>query len=177
MLERTAPSHPELQLAYTFYSPSAEHFAAGLNVDFRDYLPFDTTADARSALTALAPQALVFSKLDVWPQLTHEAAAGGVRLGLLSATLSAGSARSGRWASMLLHDAYAQLDAVGAIDTDDAEPPHRPWRSRIGYSNHWRHTLRPGLAARIAHRSRIAAARSPQQHAAHNCRRIYLARR
>jgi len=43
----------ELQLAYTHFSPSAAAFAAGLDVDFRDYLPFDTPGDARVALVAL----------------------------------------------------------------------------------------------------------------------------
>ncbi|HVB29923.1 MAG TPA: glycosyltransferase N-terminal domain-containing protein [Gemmatimonadaceae bacterium] len=112
--------HPALQLAYTHYSPSAERFAASLDVDFRDYLPFDTTGDARAALDALAPRALVFSKLDVWPALTRAAAARGVRLGLISATLADGSSRGRGLAAMLLGDAYAALDAVGAIDAEDA---------------------------------------------------------
>lgn len=121
VLERLRDSHPSLLLAYTYYSPSAERFAAGLDVDFRDYLPFDTGGDARAALDALAPRALVFSKLDVWPTLTREAARRGVRLGLVSATLAANSSRRRAWAAVWLRDAYAALDAVGAIDADDAE--------------------------------------------------------
>ena len=53
---------PELQLAYTFFSPSAEPFARTLPVDGADYLPFDTAADARAMLDAIRPQALVFSQ-------------------------------------------------------------------------------------------------------------------
>lgn len=121
VLERLRASRPGLQIAYTFYSPSAEAFAKTLNVDFRDYLPFDTIGDARAALTALAPRALVFSKLDVWPALTREAAQRGVRLGMISATFAAGSSRGGLWGGLLLRDAYAQLDAVGTIDADDAK--------------------------------------------------------
>ena len=114
-------SHPELQIAYTHYSPSAERFAASLGADFTDYLPFDTPGDARAALAALRPRALVFSKLDVWPVLAREAAARGVRLGLTSATLAETSSRRGGMAASLLRDAYALLDAVGAIDEADAE--------------------------------------------------------
>src|ERR671934_1898988 len=55
--------HPEVQLAYTFFSPSAEEFSRTLDVDFRDYLPFDVAGDMRSAVDALRPRALVFSKL------------------------------------------------------------------------------------------------------------------
>lgn len=120
VLERLRQTRPEVQLAYSWFSPSAERFAASLDVDFRDYLPFDTAADARSTLDALRPTALVFSKLDVWPALVHEAKARGVRLGLVSGTLASGSGRRRRIAAALLRDAYRSLDAVGAVSTDDA---------------------------------------------------------
>src|SRR5688572_26446659 len=55
---------PDVQLAYTFFSPSAESFARSLDVDFVDYLPFDTAGDATAVLNALNPTVLVFSKLD-----------------------------------------------------------------------------------------------------------------
>ncbi len=112
---------PEVQLAYTFFSPSAERFAGTLDVDFRDYLPFDTRSAARFVIDRMEPSALVFSKLDVWPNLVREAARRGVKLGLISATLSTSSRRPRRIAAALLRGAYACLDAVAAIDGDDAE--------------------------------------------------------
>lgn len=111
----------DVQLAYTHFSPSATAFARGLDVDFHDFLPFDTPGDCRVALEALAPTALVFSKLDVWPVITAEARARGVRLGMVSATLARGSSRRSRTASAVLHDAYAALEVVGAIDDADAD--------------------------------------------------------
>lgn len=113
-------SHPEVQIAYTFFSPSAESFAASLGADFTDYLPFDTPGDARAALDALRPRAIVFSKLDVWPIFAREAHARGVRLALTSATLAEGSSRRRGLAAALLRDAYAALDSVGAIAPEDA---------------------------------------------------------
>jgi 3-deoxy-D-manno-octulosonic-acid transferase len=121
VLELARVRRPELQLAYTHFSPSAAAFARGLDVDFHDYLPFDTPGDARVALDALAPTALVFSKLDVWPVITREARARGVRLGFISATLARGSSRRSRTAGAVLRDAYAALEAVGAIDDSDAD--------------------------------------------------------
>ncbi len=120
VLEALRQARPELQLAYSWFSPSAERFAQALDVDFRDYLPFDTAADARTALDALRPTALVFSKLDVWPVLVREAQARGVRLGLVSATLASDSSRRGGMAAALLRDAYRSLDAVGAVSAEDA---------------------------------------------------------
>jgi 3-deoxy-D-manno-octulosonic-acid transferase len=121
VLELARARLPDAQIAYTYFSPSAERFAQALDVDFRDVLPFDATTDARAALDALAPNALVFSKLDVWPTLAREASRRGVRLGLISATLAGGSSRRGGIAAALLRDAYARLDRVGAISEDDAE--------------------------------------------------------
>jgi 3-deoxy-D-manno-octulosonic-acid transferase len=121
LLELARLRRPDLQLAYTHFSPSALAFARALDVDFRDYLPFDTPGDARVALDALRPTALVFSKLDVWPIITREARARGVRLGMVSATLTRDSSRRSRTATALLRDAYAALEVVGAIDDGDAD--------------------------------------------------------
>lgn len=112
---------PDLQLAYSFFSPSAARFASGLPVDFADYLPFDTPGDVRVALDSLQPTALVFSKLDVWPMLTREASRRDVALGLVSATLAATSSRRSGWATGILRKAYASLDSVGAVDAADAD--------------------------------------------------------
>jgi 3-deoxy-D-manno-octulosonic-acid transferase len=132
VLELFRARRRDLQLAYSYFSPSARSFAAALDVDFRDVLPFDARADMRAALAALAPNALVFSKLDVWPTLAREASRRGTRLGLVSATLAARSSRRSGVASAILRDAYARLDRVGAISTDDADrlvalgvPPRR----------------------------------------------------
>jgi 3-deoxy-D-manno-octulosonic-acid transferase len=121
ILELARSRRPDVQLAFTHFSPSALAFARDLDVDFHDYLPFDTVGDARVALNALRPTALVFSKLDVWPVITREAQELGVRLGLVSATLSRGSSRRSRTATALLRDAYAALEVVGAIDSADAD--------------------------------------------------------
>jgi 3-deoxy-D-manno-octulosonic-acid transferase len=120
VLQLVRQRHPEIQLAYTHFSPSAESFARSLDVDFHDYLPFDTEGNARAALDALRPTAIVFSKLDVWPTLTAAANSLGIRLGLVSATLASGSSRRSWLAGALLRDAYAALDRVGAIDGSDA---------------------------------------------------------
>jgi 3-deoxy-D-manno-octulosonic-acid transferase len=121
VLELVRARRPAVQLAYTYFSPSARRFAGALDVDFHDVLPFDVAADMRAALAALAPTALVFSKLDVWPTLAREAARRGTRLGMVSATLAAASSRRSGLAGTLLRDAYARLDRVGAISTEDAD--------------------------------------------------------
>ncbi|HEX2718896.1 MAG TPA: glycosyltransferase N-terminal domain-containing protein [Gemmatimonadaceae bacterium] len=121
VLSELRARNPSLQLAYTWYSPSAERFAASLPVDFRDVLPFDTRRDSELALAALSPDLLAFSKLDVWPVLSEAAARRGVRLALISATLPAGSSRLRGLAPLFLRDAYASLSAVGTISAEDGD--------------------------------------------------------
>lgn len=121
VIEGLRSERPDWQIAYTFFSPSAASFARQLAVDYADYLPFDRPRDVRNALDALAPTALVYGKLDVWPELTLAARGRGVRLGLVAATVAPYSSRLSwpvrGWAA----PAYAALDRVGAIAPEDAE--------------------------------------------------------
>ena len=111
---------PDAQVAYTFFSPSAESFARTVDADFADYLPLDLPAGVARALDALRPSVLAFSKTDVWPVLTREAKARGTKLAMLSGTLPASSSRLRGPARALLAPAYGRLDAVAAISPDDA---------------------------------------------------------
>jgi 3-deoxy-D-manno-octulosonic-acid transferase len=121
VLRRLRAARPRWQLLYTFSSSSAERFAAALPADASAYVPFDTVKEAGAALDAVRPTALVFSATDIWPELVRQAAARGVALGVVSATLAPTSSRRGVLARRLLAPAYAALDRVGAIDRADAE--------------------------------------------------------
>jgi 3-deoxy-D-manno-octulosonic-acid transferase len=121
VIEAFRALRPDAQVVYTFFSPSAEAFARAVPADFADYLPLDAAGEVRRALDALRPDVVAFSKYDVWPVLTREAKARGVRLLLLSATLPAASGRLRAPSRALLAPAYARLDAVAAISAEDAE--------------------------------------------------------
>jgi len=121
VIERIRARRPDIQLAYTFFSPSAEPFARGLPVDVADYLPFDTRGNAERMVASLRPSALVFSKLDVWPRLSEVCHDARIPAGIISATMSAGAGRRRPLARALLRRAYASLSSVGAIAREDAE--------------------------------------------------------
>ena len=121
VIQRYRAKHPDTQLVYTFFSPSAEQFAKTVGADFCDYLPFDTSIEADEVIDLVRPSALVFSKLDVWPMLVSHAVDHKVKLGLLSATVPESSRRRSPLALLALRDAYASLDGVGAISPSDAE--------------------------------------------------------
>lgn len=156
VVEAFRRGRPDAQVAYTFFSPSAERFAATVPADFADYLPLDATGDVRRALDALRPDVLAFSKTDVWPTLTREARRRGVRMAMLSGTLPATSSRLRGPARTLLAPAYARLDHVATISPADAErfgalgvPPER--RSMMGdarFDQVWARAVRVDRAAR-----------------------------
>jgi len=111
---------PAVQLVYTHFSPSAEPLARRLSVDAADYLPYDLPAAAEALLSTLTPDLLVFSKLDLWPELAVRAANRGVRVALVAATVSPGSGRL-RWpARAVLHAGYASVAAAGGVAEPDA---------------------------------------------------------
>jgi 3-deoxy-D-manno-octulosonic-acid transferase len=120
VVEAFRARRPDAQVAYTFFSPSAQAFARTVRADLADYLPLDLPADVNRALDALRPSVIAFSKTDVWPVLTREANARRVRLAMLSGTLPAASSRLRGPARALLAPAYRRLDAVAAISAEDA---------------------------------------------------------
>lgn len=166
VIERFRERHPEVQLAYTFFSPSAERFAATVGADFADYLPFDTTTAADLILDALRPSALVFSKLDVWPSLVEAASRHGTRLGLLSATMPSSSRRMSRMGRAALADAYGALDAVGAISPGDAQRlidvGVRPDRLTVTGDTRYDQVWARANAAEASRRDLLARYRSPR---------------
>ena len=121
VLRRLRAAHPEWQIAYTFFSPSAAELAGRQPADLAEYLPWDRRSDVDAALAALGPAALVFSKLDLWPELATRAARGGAAVGLIAATVSP-RARRARWAArVLLRPGYQVVRLAGAITEADAE--------------------------------------------------------
>ena len=121
VIEALREAYPAVQIVYTYFSPSAVKFAASAHADLTDYLPWDIPAEVGRALDAVRPDALVFSKTDVWPNLTREGARRGVPMLLVSGTLPASSSRMGAGARLLLGPAYRRLARVAAISEADSE--------------------------------------------------------
>ncbi len=119
VIEALRESNPEAQIVYTYFSPSAVPFAARTPVDFADYLPLDLPGPVARLFDALAPDVVAFTKTEVWPNVTREAARRGIPVLLLSATLPESSSRLRGRARMLLTPAHRRLAHVGAISAED----------------------------------------------------------
>ncbi len=112
---------PEVQIAYTFFSPSALPFSRSVLADWTGYLPPDTGREMAGALDALRPDVVAFTKTEIWPNLTREAAARGIPTVLLSATLPERAGRLSLVGRTLLRPAHRRLARVGAISAGDGE--------------------------------------------------------
>ncbi|MEO7987831.1 MAG: glycosyltransferase N-terminal domain-containing protein, partial [Gemmatimonadales bacterium] len=120
VLEELRQLRPDSQFVYTHFSPSAEPLSRRIAADAADFLPYDLPAAADRLLEALRPDLLVFSKLDLWPELATRAAASGTTVAIVAGTVSAESGRL-RWpARGLLAPGYRSVAAAGAISEADA---------------------------------------------------------
>ncbi|UCH85543.1 MAG: hypothetical protein JSW50_07610 [Candidatus Latescibacterota bacterium] len=121
-------TRPEIPIVVSFTSPSGFDYASekeklegSENVCFIDYLPIDFVGNVRLCLEALDPRLLVFVKFDLWPNLVWEAAARGVPMVLIDATLSETSNRYRSAGKRFYGTVYDKLDKIIAISQTDAK--------------------------------------------------------
>ena len=112
---------PDWQIGFSCFSPSAEPLLTKLPADVTGYLPYDRVHDVTEFLDLLSPTVLIFTKVDIWPELATRAHQRGIKLGLITGTVRPHSGRL-RWPiRALLHPGYSVLDAVGTASEDDAD--------------------------------------------------------
>ena len=110
---------PDVQVVYTYFSPSAEAFARDFPADFAGFLPWDVPGEVRKALEGTRPDVLAFTKTEVWPVLAAEARRRGLPLFLVGAALPAGAGRLRFPARWLLRPAFRRLRTVATISPED----------------------------------------------------------
>jgi len=103
VLETLRAEHPDWQLAFTFFSPSAERLAKNLPVDIW-------------ALRSVFPKRLSLSIFQVCPRMAHSASLAPA-LALVAPESSRLRWPTRQWSA----PAYRALDRVGAISEDDGE--------------------------------------------------------
>ncbi len=113
-------AHPEWQVAFTFFSPSATVIAESMGADITGYVPYDTADAVRSSLAALSPDALIFCRGDIWPELATQAHHRQTRVGIIAATVRPHSGRL-RWpVRRLARPGYEVVQVAGAVSESDA---------------------------------------------------------
>jgi 3-deoxy-D-manno-octulosonic-acid transferase len=112
---------PELQVVFTFFSPSAESLAHAFGADVATYLPWDQKVPISAALDAIHPDLVCFTKTEVWPVLVEEAERRGVPVSIVAATVTKRSKRNRWFARTFLRPTWAKLSCVAANTEQDAK--------------------------------------------------------
>jgi 3-deoxy-D-manno-octulosonic-acid transferase len=121
VIEALHERRPEVQVVFTFFSPSAEEFARSVGADVSVYLPWDLPGPSGEVLDAMMPDLLVFTKTEVWPVLTEEATRRGVPVTIVGATVPDGAGRMRGAARWLLESTWASLTLACANAESDAD--------------------------------------------------------
>jgi len=112
---------PELQVVFTHFSPSAVGVGARIGAEVSAYLPWDLAEPCGRVLDAVRPNALIFTKTEVWPVLAGEAVRRGVPVTIVAATVPSTAGRL-RWpARAVLRQTWKSLSLVCACSPEDAE--------------------------------------------------------
>lgn len=121
LIEYCKKRYPDSRLIASFFSPSG--YDAGMKYDTVDFcfnLPLDYRKSMKRLIDAITPRALLFSRYDVWPNLTRAAHKRGIPTILFSASLRKHSYRHRLPLRLLLRKTYNRLTRIYAISQIDA---------------------------------------------------------
>ena len=63
----------DVEIVLTYFSPLAKRPASNIpGVSFSDYLPLDTYFNTKDVFDLIAPDAVIFVKFDIWPNIVWE---------------------------------------------------------------------------------------------------------
>ncbi|MCU0821088.1 MAG: hypothetical protein MUC95_01280 [Spirochaetes bacterium] len=122
IIEKIREKNSDYLIAASFFSPSG--YDAGRKYEYIHFcfnLPLDYKKNAEVLLDYIKPHMLVYSKYDVWTNLTLEAARRGINSVLISATLPEKSLRHKPPFSFFFRMPYLMLKRIYAISEPDAE--------------------------------------------------------
>lgn len=120
VIEALRARRPDVQIVYTFFSPSAVDLARRMDVDVAAYLPWDLQRPVGEVLDAVRPEAVVFTKTEVWPTLTREASRRGIPVAIVGTSVPDGAKRSGPLARAFLRSTWQRLSLACANSDADA---------------------------------------------------------
>ena len=120
-VEALVQERGDLQLAYTFFSPSALGLARKMPVHVAGFLPWDVESELGRLMKVLKPSLVAFTKTEVWPGLTRAAWRRGIPVVLVAATLPENAGRLRFPGRTLLGSTFSRLSRVLAVTGEDAD--------------------------------------------------------
>lgn len=110
-----------IEIILTYFSPSAIRPAANIpGVLFSDYLPLDTYFNTKRIFNMIMPDAVIFVKFDIWPNIVWEAEGRGVSTFLIDGTLHRKSMRYSNFIGQSFYNSvYMSFKTIGVVSESD----------------------------------------------------------
>ena len=111
----------EVEIILTYFSPSAKKPASNIaGVLFNDYLPLDTYFNTKNIFDIISPDAVVFVKFDIWPNIVWEAEERNIPTFLIDGTLHRKSMRySNILGQSFYNSVYMAFRMIGVVSESD----------------------------------------------------------
>ncbi|MBI4500323.1 MAG: hypothetical protein HY700_04100 [Gemmatimonadetes bacterium] len=120
VLRRLQHTIRDLEVILSYSSPSVASWPGGFGARASGYAPPERRASVAEVFDALAPDLLVFSRSDLWPEMVLAAYERGVPVTVIGAVIRPRSLRL-RWpARLLLKGLHRHLAFVGAVSELDS---------------------------------------------------------
>jgi len=114
--------HPDIEIIATFFSPSGyEHSRTYKLASIIEYIPFDSSANARRFIQLIRPTAAVIVRYDVWPNHLWALRHAGVPTFIANATLRSNSTRKMPVLRQFHRAVYNSLDYILTVSPGDKE--------------------------------------------------------
>lgn len=115
--------YPDEALYFTTFTPTGSQRVRVLYGEdvFHVYAPLDLPGAVRRFFDRLQPRLLLVLETEIWPNLYHQAAARGIPVAIANARISTRSAGRYRRIRGLVAGALADVSAIAAQTTSDAE--------------------------------------------------------
>lgn len=120
VLRRLKQAHPEFQIVHTYSSPSVAEWPGELCADRSDYVPLDEPSVTARTLDALKPALMVYSRGDIWPELTVQAADRAVPIAVIAGEVREDSRRLSWRSSRVIRRPLERVNWLGAVSEVDA---------------------------------------------------------
>jgi 3-deoxy-D-manno-octulosonic-acid transferase len=120
IIEVLRQRNPSLNIIASFFSPSGfEHSRNYNHTSFMTYLPFDSPGNVKRFLRILKPDAAIFMRYDLWPNLIWQTKKVGVPIIVANAALGKRSNRQSFIAKSFLRSFYNDVDAILTISDEE----------------------------------------------------------
>jgi len=113
---------PTIKICLSFFSPSADRLLnKGVEADIATYLPFDKKKDMSRFLDIVAPELVIFSCYDLWPNLIWLCKERGIKLALINASLADNSGKLRKGVRWWFRRLYQELDLILSATEQDRQ--------------------------------------------------------